>query len=351
MRQKNKFRLVILGLIFISPMFLGEGGCDGCETKTSIVDPSPGRSGAVLIYKTGKSSNWITMDFPEYRGFSDFEIGPNNVFMMPTYEKFVGKSTNYGANWIFPVVVDTLAVNTEFVCSYYNDIQGYYITTSSGNIFISGDDGLNWTKIAYNNNFGTCSGIEFVQKYPTGITGIGLFHSGIFRTTDGGYNWNNVYTESSFNDLAYFYISGANAKFAALRGYTGGIHYSSNDGLNWAPVSTHINNINAIECFGEFGIIAAGDWIAYSPDRGATWQNVTPASYVELIRTDPIVDLYASYPGEEVTAVSGQGRIYYNVFNNPQEWLYYDGIPNGNTITVSKIHHNGYDGTFVMGKY
>ena len=65
MTQKNKFRLVILGLIFISPMFLGEGGCDGCETKTSIVDPSPGRSGAVLIYKTGKSSNWITMDYPE----------------------------------------------------------------------------------------------------------------------------------------------------------------------------------------------------------------------------------------------------------------------------------------------
>ena len=148
------------------------------------------------------------------------------------------KTTDAGANWQFISRVDTSAEVEKMIFFDMNTgiAKGF---NSGGRIYKTTNAGLNWTVKAMPTQ------IDCITFYnsTTGIaTGISMaFNTNVYRTTDGGNQWNIVYSipESQFQNIQTLASTGtgfaAGNKLDTLTSSYGKIMTikSTNYGLNW----------------------------------------------------------------------------------------------------------------------
>ncbi len=158
-------------------------------------------------------------------------------------------------------------------CSY--DLNTVFVSGQYGMIYKSTDLGYAWYKVSHRQMYGEIYRIQFIDEN-TGFAGSVGFGGGagftqLFKTTDGGLNWEahfdvGYYSEFDFlNDSVGFITNSGSELYSNVSGewtsrYTG-FDFESND-IDFYDVLN--------------GVIAGGDRVIVTADGGNSWTDITP---------------------------------------------------------------------------
>lgn len=128
--------------------------------------------------------------------------------------------------------------------------------------------------------------------YLGGRDNISGFHPRLFKTTDGGLNWNELTVGTGAG--AYMHsvaVHPANSNIVYAGKYTDGIWRSTNAGSTWTKVSTMNSNYSMATSAADPSLIftSGTDTIARSTDAGLTWTRFAagtglgPGCYYDLV--------------------------------------------------------------------
>jgi hypothetical protein len=170
-------------------------------------------------------------------------------------------STNNGENWTQTAlnnrVVDALATLENNI---FAGTDNYPVGT--GGVYLSTNNGTNWTQTGLNNHV-----IRTLAILGTTVF-TGTMDSGVYRSTNNGTNW--IKTSLNNQDVLSLAVSGNNI-FAGT--YIGGSVYTSTDnGANWTPTVVISEGIISLAVLGN-NIFAGtnGNGVYLSTNNGANW--------------------------------------------------------------------------------
>ena len=173
-----------------------------------------------------------------------------------------------------------------------------YAGTKVGGVFVSSDDGMNWT--ASNTGIETYDVRGIVSK--PGYLFAATFGGGVYRSTDEGQTWiapangTNFAVESIVIDDEYI--------FAAT--ISQGVQRSSDNGVTWEPKLTGLFGFGAICKSGNKVIASSSNYTLESTDHGENW------SYITYLDGAIIFSYYCI--GDTIFA-GGQTKIYRSTDN------------------------------------
>ena len=225
------------------------------------------------------------------------------------------RSTDNGAT--FPTTVATLRVATTAIV---NDGGSVWVANYPPDIYRSTDNGLTfaanagvfpgaleagqlatdkagtWIGICYGNHFKVSkdNGLTWNQPAtaPVGAQGVVFIGNNTwitsngYRSTDGGLTW-ALYGAAAGNPIAFAAMLYTNGVILSFNG--SGIRRSIDGGFSWITVNGMAAGTSgfSISTDGTGGILAcngaAGTAAVYSPDYGATWQNITLSAGITAV--------------------------------------------------------------------
>ncbi len=175
------------------------------------------------------------------------------------------RSTDYGSNWVeVNNGISVLFINTLAV-SESNIYAGARYSVSGGGVFLSTNNGDNWTYI----------GLTDYEIYALAIIGNNLFagtDGGVFLTTNNGGNWTAVNSGLTEDDIYALTVSNNNL----YAGTSAGVFFSSDNGASWMDISSAtlsdktvhsiaVHQVNIIAGTGGYGIYV-------STNNGTSWE-------------------------------------------------------------------------------
>lgn len=220
-------------------------------TSTSFNGFFVGKSGALYTVQddniqrsTDNGVSWSAINPPGFNtgdpiylaGVFILEISPNVLLLGSGYnDGGIWRSVDGGISWTH--VYDTF---TGFAghnrLLQVSDQEVFAISASYSDDFLySSDAGISWTLIDGNNFFIGESGGMLARK--SGGPLFACSESTVIRSTDGGYNWEDISpalpNNGAFAGLSSFCFSPNGRVFL---GGLSGSYYSDDDGLSWIPV-------------------------------------------------------------------------------------------------------------------
>jgi photosystem II stability/assembly factor-like uncharacterized protein len=150
----------------------------------------------------------------------------------------------------------------------------------TGGVFLSTNNGTNWTTPSYPNNIG--------QVLSLAVSGTNLFaggnHGWVRLSTDNGITWNPRNTGLPIANYGALTFHDGNI----FAGSDSGVFRSTNNGLNWTAVNTGLPSPVRVGSFGSIDtIIFAGTWgngLFRSTNGGSSWDTVNaPPDWTQLL--------------------------------------------------------------------
>lgn len=221
------------------------------------------------IYKSSNSGlSWSQINSSPKTGTGTFatvfKIAQANDNLLAASSNGIYKSTDNGDNWNQfswqnHVIIDLSVQNsTIFAVGYLID----------GIFFVSNDLGESWIQRSLPN-----------QSLPLGflVDGANIYVSttkGIYKTTDQGLSWNNVFPELPVSNNILSIKKNGNRILAAS---INGIYISENDGLSWIKEDNDLRDspIRSIAVSGQYTFASTDNSAYISMDNGTSWQDVT----------------------------------------------------------------------------
>jgi photosystem II stability/assembly factor-like uncharacterized protein len=211
-----------------------------------IISADPNNLDTGNVYKTiNGGANWTSLTLPVYRHFcSIFFINSNTGYVSGW--QVILKTTNAGSTWVsqsFPSGVELLW------SIYFVDANtGYAAGGNTGRYIIKTTNGGNNWQTVYSHVDGLFFGISFIDANTGAAVGGKYSSPGSYvnRTTNGGINWTETFTDSSnigylwsvrFVSPSIGYAAGGNPGSNGL----GVILKTTNAGLNWYQQTTNAN--------------------------------------------------------------------------------------------------------------
>jgi len=159
----------------------------------------------------------------------------------------------------------------EIVSFITNDVNGNLVAgTHWGKVYVSADNGANWTNINPNNTFGTVWSIAARNNNVYVATS-----QGAFKTVDNGAHWTATGLDIT-KDVRSIAIDATGNLYAGIWG--AGVHKSVDGGTTWTSVNNGINNISigavTVSATGDIYVGTFGDGMFKSTDGGLTWSNI-----------------------------------------------------------------------------
>jgi len=158
--------------------------------------------------------------------FTGFICGKNSTFF---------KTTNSGLNWVYNNTITDETYNLSSV--YFSGSSVGYLAGTYGTIFKSTDTGNNWSFKEPQGELGAFGQISFPGQntgYITGNSG-----STIFKTTNEGLNWQNLFTP--FSGIYNMYFINDNTGFVNPWPE---IYKTVNGGISWSEISVPNDTAN-----------------------------------------------------------------------------------------------------------
>jgi hypothetical protein len=199
-------------------------------------------------------------------------------------------------------------------------IQGEdFYTTSGASIYKTSDGGVNWNSFYFD-----------LPSVPlTSLTGFGaiLFagtpDSGIYVSKDRGYTWSNHRTALYKKDIITLATNGYDV-FAGTRG--DGVFISSDRGKSWKAMNNGLTSFE-ISCFAISGNkVYAGSWtggVYLSTDTGKSWQHVgLKSSVVYGLAISGSTVFAASYNAPGVHVMTDHNKTWIPVADSLQIFAY-----------------------------
>jgi photosystem II stability/assembly factor-like uncharacterized protein len=221
---------------------------------------------------------------------------------------FICKTTDRGITWLKTSVPFTLS----FIgMSCINKDTVYVVNSESmtGGIFRTTNGGTNWQPIY-------SAGLQNPQNIYFYNARIGFYcspYSKLFKTTDGGYNWNVLDNNNGFYDIKFIdSLTGFRTIFDVQK--------TTNGGLNWTtqilpvlPGGTTYNGIVNFNFLNQDTIFAVGSQIEYGP---------SPYRYRGIINKTTNGGLNWGYQLPDTQAVQITYYYYVKFINSKFGWTY-----------------------------
>lgn len=288
------------------------------------------KSGPSIYRSTDSGSTWVP--------FSSTTDNITGWVMMPSGRMLAGTqvsvevSVNGGSVW----TTSTSGLDASQIEGLITSSSGFIIAGSQQNgIYRSTNAGLSWQNVYKVGNNGinmantiTANGIVYIP-----------YNNGISRSNDEGATWTTL--QSGLNTYCpSFAINSSNGNFYAGT-WDKGVYRSTDQGSNWASTGTFpsAGGIEGLLVKSDGTLFGVTSGVLYrSTDAGANWNNITPidAGYLQTIGFDQ---------SENLTIGSHQST------DNGSSWIQTPGTTNGiKTITRFAngiIYAGGGDGIWM----
>jgi photosystem II stability/assembly factor-like uncharacterized protein len=237
--------------------------------------------------------------------------GRNYCFLDVNHIWFCDGSTlchtsDAGQTWIFDTNKTSLGYSVQ--CIYFLDSLNGFEGGQGYSLFRTSDGGKNWNLI-YDSS--SVDGSVYQIKFCTpklGLAVCGAYLSYVLRTTDGGINWTNDTVGGDFSPTGLSYPDPHNAWYTDRFW----LYHSTDSGLTWTTGS--IDNPLGYggfrsSCFLDsiHGIATGGDpdtlKFGYTSDGGKSWQTTT-------IDSEGSYETFTSFPDSNTAYVGGYDAVY-----------------------------------------
>jgi photosystem II stability/assembly factor-like uncharacterized protein len=220
----------------------------------------------------------------------------------------VWKTENAGLNWVnltpdLPNLATTVVAmspaNTSII--YIGTGEGFFNSGSvtGDGIFKSVDEGQTWQQIVTSTDIVALQNVNRIIVDPENPdivlacgNGFPPFHSGIFRSVDGGLSWEEVFTASARVQHLIADPTDFNIQYASIN--TQGIIKSIDGGQTWAGTGNGLSSTGRIElaispsntqrmyASVESAVSGGSSAVFISDDAGANWNLVGPVVFNEI---------------------------------------------------------------------
>ena len=173
--------------------------------------------------------------------------------------------------------------------TYVNSLSrlSFYKSTNSG-------DSWAVTAVGGDNSYGYAVAVDPQNKNVVYIGGYlnNPYRGVVFRTLNGGSSWTEVSTGlGSYQIYALAIDPSAPSRIYAGVSY-GGLYRTENGGASWTKISTNGAEVIVVKKNAPAEIFIGGSGgVFYSPDRGATWQDMSSGladKYARCLSHDPV---------------------------------------------------------------
>ncbi len=287
---------------------------------------------------------------------------------------YSGNSWNQRNNGLAPLTVRSIAAapgNPDVLLagtSYHENMRSDTGTPGEydGSLQYSNDNGRNWKAVS-----GRLDRVQEVAFSPdfandkTAFAAAGMIgqhgyaDGGVYRSTDGGENWQDVFSHTAVTALAVSpNFANDQTVWIAASAYTGslGIHRTQNGGLSWTQIAptVHADNIVPSPNFAVDNTIFAGTsdgGLQKSSDGGATWAPLATPTMITALAVSPAYGASQTLIIGAQPSVSDPSGIYHSI-NGGTTWdELATGIPtsqNGHNLTITTLEFAS-DGSILAG--
>jgi photosystem II stability/assembly factor-like uncharacterized protein len=168
-----------------------------------------------------------------------------------------------------------------------------YAGTKVNGIYISTDDGINWT--ARNTGIETLDVRSIVSK--PGYIFAGTFGGGVYRSTDGGQSW--IAPSNGENLAVISMVIDDNYIFAGT--VSNGVWRSSDNGATWEQNISVFLGYGAMCKSGNKVIVSSSNYTLESTDHGENWSYITQLDGAEI---------FCYYTEGNTIYAGGRNKIY-----------------------------------------
>jgi photosystem II stability/assembly factor-like uncharacterized protein len=245
--MKLSFKL-ILGFLFLSgytssQWYSIEDGTASGISQIKFKNENTGwyLSEGISLYKTTNGGmNWkcLNTSYIDTLRSMFIMINAGDTLWIPANGGRLLKSTNGGDNWS----VINCNPNYKFLrFAYIKQNLIYAICENNAKAYLikSTDTGLNWSTI-YNFNYYYSKYLEFVND----SIGFLKLHHQILKTSNYGYNWQVIYEDSA--NIQYDYMKFKNPNLGFLEKNMGGMFRTTNGGYNWNSINLNFQPFDII---------------------------------------------------------------------------------------------------------
>ncbi|BDQ04002.1 YCF48-related protein [Ignavibacterium sp.] len=205
--------------------------------------------------------------------------------------------------WISPI-----PTGNDLLCTHFFTEDTGFIYSSKGEIFKTTDGGANWNLVEKNLEKAAVINIKYLNQN----TGYMLTREKLFKTTDRGNSWFELNTSnhSGFNGIYFLDIGNF-----WIVGDSGLIIHSTNDGLNWSNHSLNTGYKNTTIYFlnDSLGFIGREFYTSLkTTNAGLTWSTVQTSGHM-------LITKYFFLNSDTGFAIGRQGKIF-RTTNKGQDW-------------------------------
>ena len=210
---------------------------------------------------------------------------------------------------------------------------GLYPTLTG--VYISTNNGINWTQTSYNNHEVDALAI-FGNNIFAGSDNYPVGSPGVYLSTNNGTNW----TQAGLNsNVVLSFATLGNNIFAGT--VESGVYLSTNNGTNWTQTSLNDQFIHCFAIIGNNIFAGTHDGSVYlSTDNGANW---TPT----VVNSEGIISL--AVIGNNIFAGTNGNGVYLST-NNGTNWTQ-AGLSGKGVYSFAVIGNNIFAGTSSNGVY
>ncbi len=315
---------------------LSDGGID--VHSLNFINATTGfgfGSGSVYIKTTDGGDNWYesqTIGASTSSQYFDAAVtSSGTIHAAGTYGAMV-RSTNSGADFTFkPSVTDGYVSDIEFI----NTTTGYAVTGfNHGDILKTTDAGSTW--------------VSQVSTYTTSIYGISFINAetgylagsiSLYKTTNGGTNWNTVYNSTTNEIFTDIYFTNESTGYAV--GSYGRQMKTTNAGASWtaSTISSSGTILSSIFFVNETTGYSVGDNNAAvkTTNAGVNWTTMSVAS--------PFINLSDVFFTDTDNGYISCATGIYRTTNGGSSWFALSTPPGG----YAKVQFRGNFGYAITG--
>jgi hypothetical protein len=278
-------------------------------------------------------AQWVQTNGP--RGGYIYSLSTKDTLVIAGTNEGIFITGDNGANW-----TASAAGNISYIYSLAVNDSNIFAGLQSGSIYKSPDNGNNWLPV--NNGL---PGVQVNSLITMGdLVFAGLYNKGVFLTTNQGSSWDSV--NSGINSL--YIKSLATMGSIIFAGTSGnGVSMSTDSGGSWTSIS------NGLDTF--ITVLEVKDTNLFAGTNGGIFRySLTANQWTQINNGIDILNISDIHSiGNELYAASRfpEGRIYYSV-NNGNSWTRIDNGMNGMSIlSLLKSNNHLYAGTNFGGVF